>query len=218
MAATTLPSTTMARMSVAFASLTYSWTRMLASSWRRALMTDSAAFFVSARTTPIPWVPSRSLTTTGGPPTISRSSAMSWVEWAYPVTGSPTRARARSCRRVELVPRTRDRLGGVQRVDAHHLELTDHGGSVEGVCRSDAGDDGVESDLVALVENSGLRRRDVHGASEVVDDLDLVAPGGCRLDEAAGRVQGLVAREDPDAHRYLFSPSSPICSRPWPRT
>ena len=33
-------------------------------------MTDSAAFLVSAKTTPTPWVPSSNLMTNGAPPTI----------------------------------------------------------------------------------------------------------------------------------------------------
>ncbi len=60
-------------------------------------MTDSAAFLVSARTTPTPWVPSSSLTTSGAPPTISITPSMSLVEWAKLVIGSPTPERARSC-------------------------------------------------------------------------------------------------------------------------
>jgi hypothetical protein len=33
---------------------------MFASNWRNAMITERAALLVSARTTPIPWVPSRS--------------------------------------------------------------------------------------------------------------------------------------------------------------
>ena len=95
--AITRPPTTKARMSAPLASLMYSWTRMLASSWRNAPMTDSAAFLVSARTTPMPWVPSSSLTTTGAPPTVSSRPSMSLVEWAKPVTGSPIPPWLSSC-------------------------------------------------------------------------------------------------------------------------
>jgi hypothetical protein len=45
----------------------------------------------------MPWVPSVSLTTTGGPPTVSSNPSMSLVEWANPVTGRPMPLRASSC-------------------------------------------------------------------------------------------------------------------------
>ena len=90
------------------ASLMNSCTRMLASSWRKAAMTDSAAFLVSASTTPTPWVPSSSLTITGAPPTVSSRPSMSLVEWAKPVTGRPMPAadsswRLRSLSRLRVM-------------------------------------------------------------------------------------------------------------------
>ena len=97
-----------ARMSLPPASLMYSCTRMLASSWRKAAITDSAAFLVSASTTPTPWVPSSSFTITGAPPTVSSSPSMSLVEWAKPVTGRPMpvpgqQLQARSLSRVRVI-------------------------------------------------------------------------------------------------------------------
>ena len=133
MAATTRLPTTKARMSAPPASLMYSCTRMLASSWRKAAMTDSAALLVSASTTPMPWVPSSSLTTTGAPPTVSSRPSMSLVEWAKPVTGRPMPLRASSWRAAELVAGAADGLGLVGREDAHHLELAHDGRAVERV-------------------------------------------------------------------------------------
>jgi hypothetical protein len=54
MAATTLPSTTNKRKSLPFASLINSWTKILAFKLLKALITDSAAFLVYAKTTPFP--------------------------------------------------------------------------------------------------------------------------------------------------------------------
>ncbi len=54
---------------------------------RNASITLSAACRVSASTTPIPCVPSTSLTTSGAPPTISIKSLVSSGECAMPVTG-----------------------------------------------------------------------------------------------------------------------------------
>ena len=65
-------------------------------------MTDSAAFLVSQRTTPMPWVPSSSLTTSGAPPTWSITPWTSLVECAKPVTGSPMPRRERSWRQRSL--------------------------------------------------------------------------------------------------------------------
>ncbi len=62
-----------------------------------ASSTDSAAFSVSQSTTPMPWVPSSSLITSGAPPTISIRSGTSSGEWAKPVTGRPMPLRDSSC-------------------------------------------------------------------------------------------------------------------------
>jgi hypothetical protein len=75
---------------------------MFASRPRKASITDSAALRFSASTTPMPWVPSSSFTTSGAPPTMSISPSTSFVECAKPVTGSPIPRRARSCRQRSL--------------------------------------------------------------------------------------------------------------------
>ena len=86
-----------ARTSEPPASLTNCWTRKLASRPRKASITDSAAFFVSHSTTPMPCVPSVNLTTRGAPPTISMSPSVSFVEFAKPVIGNPMPRRDRIC-------------------------------------------------------------------------------------------------------------------------
>ena len=53
----------------------------------KALIKLSAAFFVSANTTPFPCVPSKSLTIKGAPPTMSINSSVSKGELAKPVVG-----------------------------------------------------------------------------------------------------------------------------------
>ena len=70
---------------------------MLAFMPMNAWITDSAAWLVSASTTPIPWVPSSSLITSGAPLTMVIRSGMSSGEWAKPVTGRPMPLRDSSC-------------------------------------------------------------------------------------------------------------------------
>ncbi len=79
---------------------------MLASSCRKASITDSAAFFVSASTTPLPCVPSTSLMISGAPPTRSMTLSVSFTDLANAVTGSPIPWRARICKARSL---SRDR-------------------------------------------------------------------------------------------------------------
>lgn len=102
MAATTLSPITKQRRSLPSLSLMNSWTRMLAFRLVKALITLSAALLVSARTTPMPLVLSRSLMTRGAPPTILMSSLVSRVELAKPVTGMSTPLRERSWRARSL--------------------------------------------------------------------------------------------------------------------
>ena len=98
MEATTLPPMTKQRMSEPAASLMYSCTRMFCFRPAKASITLLADCMVSARMTPMPWVPSSSLMTTGGPPTIAITSSACLVPWAKAVTGRPMPLRASSCR------------------------------------------------------------------------------------------------------------------------
>ncbi len=102
MAAITLPPTTKQRMSAPPASLMYSCTITETFRPMKASITDSAALRVSASTTPMPWVPSSILITSGAPPTMLIRSGMSSGEWAKPVTGRPTPLRDSSCRERSL--------------------------------------------------------------------------------------------------------------------
>ncbi len=108
MAATTLSPITKQRMSAPPASLMNSCTRMLACRPMKASITLSAALCVSASTTPMPWVPSSSLITSGAPPTILIRSWMSSGLWANPVTGRPIPLRDSSCRERSLSRERRD--------------------------------------------------------------------------------------------------------------
>ncbi|MNB84157.1 hypothetical protein D3C75_310070 [compost metagenome] len=96
-AAITLSPTTKQRMSAPPASLMYSWTMMFCLRPMNASITDSAAVAVSHSTTPMPWVPSSTLITSGAPLTISIRSGMSSGEWAKPVTGKPIPRRDSNC-------------------------------------------------------------------------------------------------------------------------
>ena len=60
---------------------------MLAFKLLKALIKLSAAFLVSAKTTPFPCVPSSSFTISGAPPTILIKSLVSKGELANPVVG-----------------------------------------------------------------------------------------------------------------------------------
>ena len=106
-AATTLSPTMKQRISAPPASLMNSWVRMLAFRPMKASITLSAALWVSANTTPIPWVPSSSLMTRGAPPTMSMRSPTSSGECAKPVTGRPMPLRASNCSERSL---SRERL------------------------------------------------------------------------------------------------------------
>ena len=107
MAATTLPPITRQRISAPPASLTNSCTKMLAFKPINASMIASAAFAVSASTTPIPWVPSSNLITTGAPPTfLIKSFALSGL-LAKPVRGRPIPLRDNNCNERNL---SRERL------------------------------------------------------------------------------------------------------------
>ncbi len=75
---------------------------MLACKPLKAWITLCEAFFVSAKTTPTPWVPSKSLMTNGGPPTSFIKSSVSSGECAKPVIGIPTFSFAISWRERSL--------------------------------------------------------------------------------------------------------------------
>ena len=60
-------------------------------------MTASATFVSGARITPIPWVPSRSFTTTGAPPTARIAGSTSARSRTNIVAGMPMLCRDRIC-------------------------------------------------------------------------------------------------------------------------
>jgi hypothetical protein len=102
---------------------------------------------------------------------------------------------------AQLVARAGDALRLVGRVDAHHLELTDHRGAVEGVGRADAGDDRVDAaQLLAAVVDRRAVRGDVDHAAQVVDHADLVAALLGGLTQPARGVQLGVPGQDDQVH------------------
>ena len=107
MEAITRSPTTKQRMSAPPASWMYSCTMMSCLRPMNASITDSAALAVSHSTTPMPWVPSSTLITSGAPLTIAIRSGMSSGEWAKPVTGRPMPLRDSSCSERSL---SRERL------------------------------------------------------------------------------------------------------------
>ena len=94
-------------MSAPPASLMYSCTKMFAFKPINASMMLSAAFAVSANTTPIPCVPSSNLITNGAPPTFLIKSLMLSGLLANPVRGKPIPLRDKSCNERSL---SRERL------------------------------------------------------------------------------------------------------------
>lgn len=88
-AATTLLPMTKQRISAPPDSLINSCTRKNTLRPENAAMTLSAAFTVCANTTPLPCVPSRSLITSGAPPTRLINAFVFLGEWAKPVIGIP---------------------------------------------------------------------------------------------------------------------------------
>ena len=144
-AATTRLPTTKARMSEPRDSLMNSWTRMSASSSRNAPITDSAALRVSARTTPLPWVPWSSLTTIGGAADRFEDAVDVLDVVGEAGDGEPIPARASSCSCRSLSWARLIACDSFDRERAHHLELADDRGAVEGVAGADPRDHRVEA-------------------------------------------------------------------------
>src|SRR6056297_655867 len=198
--ATTLLPMTRQRISSPAASLTKSCTRKFALSPRKASITDSAAFFVSARTTPLPCVDSSSLTISGAVPTRPIRLPVSLGEAAKAVLGMPTCAR-HQLMGIELVAAGDDARRGVDAVGADGFELADDGGAVGGDRGADAGHHGVVArQALAVVMHFRCQRVDRHVTARGVDHLDGVAAGFAFLDKAAGGIVVLAA-EHGDAER-----------------
>ena len=108
--------------------------------------------------------------------------------------------------RAQLVTRAADRHRLVGRVDVHHLELAQYGGTVKGHRCADTRDHGIEPcQILTLVVDTWAVRGDVHVAAQHVEDADFVPTCLGRLDQAARRIQFRIARENGDVHGLLLS-------------
>jgi hypothetical protein len=89
----------------------------------------------------------------------------------------------------------------VQGINAHHLELTEHGKTVERHRGADTRNDRVEvvKRPLAVIEGR-LARGDVDRDTERIDDLDVVPAGARRLDDAAVAIEMGIARKQRDLH------------------
>ena len=115
--------------------------------------------------------------------------------------GQPDAAAGEQLQAAELVaaPADGDRL--VQRINAHHLELAEHGKAVKGDRGADTRDHRVEilEPPLAVIEHR-LARGDVDGDAQRVEHLDVVAARARRLDDAPMAVEMRIAREQRDLH------------------
>ncbi len=90
---------------------------------------------------------------------------------------------------AQLVPGAGDGHRAVESHGAHHLELAQHGGAIEGDAGTDARDHGVIAlQLPSFVMDGGAVGGDVHVAAQGVEHLDLVPTGPGHLDQTAGGV------------------------------
>ena len=114
---------------------------------------------VGARITPMPWVPSSSLITTGAPPTRSIAGITSARSRTKVVAGIAMLWRDRICVARSLSRAVRDAVGGVGRVDVHLLELAHDGGAEVGDRVADAGQHRVVRPRAACRGTAGRARR-----------------------------------------------------------
>ncbi len=104
--------------------------------------------------------------------------------------------------RAQLVARAADGDALVQRVDALHLELAQHGEAVVRDGGADARDDRVvDRQAAPVVAQHRLVGGDVHVDVERVHHVDGVAARARRLAQAHVRVQLRIAGEHHEAHR-----------------
>ena len=158
-AATTRSPTTKARMSRPLLSSTKRWMRTFCLVLCSVSITASATLVSGARITPMPWVPSSSLITTGAPPTRSMAgstSARSAHEGGRRDADVVTR---QDLDGAQLVARVGDAGRGVGRVDVHLLELADDRHAVERDRGADPRQDGVVVRQRACRGTAGRARR-----------------------------------------------------------
>src|SRR5665647_1467901 len=110
--------------------------------------------------------------------------------------------------RAQLVARAPDGDALVQRVDALHLELAQHGEAVVRDGSADARDDGiVDRQAAPVVAQHWLVGGDVHMNVEGIDHVDRVPARAGRLAQPDVRVQMRIAGEHHEAHRAPLEPN-----------
>ena len=202
MAATTRPPTTMARMSLPLLSATNFWISTFCLLTCSMSTMASARFSVSARTTPMPCVPSISLTIDRRP-----AHARDGVQHVAPGrarrrrAGMPMSWRLRICSAAQLVARHGDAGGACSREDAHLLELAHHGGAEEGDRGTDARDHRiVAGKRPAPVEEPRQLGLDEDREAQGVETRTVSPRRHGGLAQAAGAVGALGAGENGDVH------------------
>ena len=161
-----------------------------------------ATFVLSARMTPMPWVPSSSLMMMGGPahPLDRRKNAVGaphddGLRHADPVA-------AQDLAGPELVARRDDGLRGREAEHAHLLELTHDRRTVRGDGRPDARNDRVaRTELPVLVEEGRSAPLEVEGEVQRAEDPGLVTPLLAGLPDPARAVEVGASGQDDDLHR-----------------
>ena len=202
MAATTRSPTTRARMSRPRLSAMNRWISTFCFVECSVSMIASATFTSGARITPMPWVPSSSLITTG--------RAADELDRG-PHVGAVAHERRRrhadvvpgeDLVRAQLVARVRDAVRGVRRVDVHLLELAHHGGAEVRDRVADARHDRVVvRQRTAAVLQVGLGPREVDRETQGVQHLHAVSALQRRCAESLRGVRLRGAREDRQFHR-----------------
>src|SRR5262249_30465674 len=100
---------------------------------------------------------------------------------------------AQDLQTAQLVARAGNGLRFVDAVNAYHLELTHHGQAEKSDGRPNARDDGVKRfDRFALIVQSRIAGANVDVELQRVENLDVVAPLACRLDQDPRTVERLV--------------------------
>ena len=111
---------------------------------------------------------------------------------------------AQELQAAQLVARAGDGLRFVEAVDAHHLELPDHGQAEKGDRGADARNDGIDRpDRLALVEQLGVTPAEADVELQRVHDLDVMAACSASLRQRPGAVQRLLPRQYDDSHESL---------------
>ncbi len=106
---------------------------------------------------------------------------------------------------AQLVARRPNACGSGESVDAHRLELTDHGRTVEGDGRSDPGDHRVYVDLLTPVKDGAGSPLQPHGAAQEVDHRDRMPSFLRGFAQSRRGVERRLPGEDADSHELRLA-------------